>query len=189
MNENELCERYIRLAFQYESAIDTLLTKGLIDMEAASAAKERFYDTLNEERLLATQKIRDYHESISLYMRTLAHDGMVSLTELARQYSDESPGYVIQSWMRSRNTLEFLRQWENDVNEAFDDSACEQLIHQGHTTSLTITPSLWIRRTHAVGIHVKQGKGGGVSAYPEIAADFHLWIDPKVRLAIVRKHM
>ena len=50
MNENELRERYIRLAFQYESAIDALLTKGLIDMEAASAAKERFYDTLNEER-------------------------------------------------------------------------------------------------------------------------------------------
>ena len=92
MNENELRERYIRRAFQYESAIDALLTKGLIDMEAASAAKERFYDTLNEERILATQKIRDYHESISLYMRTLAHDGMVSLTELARQYSDESPG-------------------------------------------------------------------------------------------------
>jgi hypothetical protein len=122
-------------------------------------------------------------------MRMLAYDGMVSLTELARQYSDESPGYVIQSWMRSRNTLEFLRQWENDMNEGFDDRACEELIHQGHTTSLTITPSLWIRKTHAVGIQVKQGKGGGVSAYPEIAAGFQLWIDPKVRLAIVRKHM
>ena len=55
MNENELRERYIRRAFQYESAIDALLTKGLVDMEAASVAKERFYDTLNEERLLATQ--------------------------------------------------------------------------------------------------------------------------------------
>ena len=109
MNENELRERYIRRAFQYESVIDALLTKGLVDIEAADAAKERFYDTLNEERLLATQKIRDYHETISLYMRMLAYDGMVSLTELAlaRQYSDESPGYVIQSWMRSRNTLEF----------------------------------------------------------------------------------
>lgn len=31
MNENELHERYIRLAFQYESAIDALLTKGLVD--------------------------------------------------------------------------------------------------------------------------------------------------------------
>ena len=78
MNENELRERYIRRAFQYESVIDALLTKGLVDMEAASATKERFYDTLNEERLLATQKIRDYHESIGLYMRTLAQDGMLT---------------------------------------------------------------------------------------------------------------
>ena len=108
MNENELHERYIRLAFQYESAMDALLARDLVDVETADAAKERFYDMLNEEKLRTMQKIRDYHETISLYMRTLAHDGMVSLTELARQYSDESPGYVIQSWMRIRNTLEFL---------------------------------------------------------------------------------
>ena len=109
-------------------------------------------------------------------------------TGIVKRYSEESPGYIIQSWMRSRNTLEFLRQWENDMNAEFDDRACEELIHQGHTTSLTITPTLWIRRTHAVGMHVKQGKGGGVSAYPEIAADFHLWLDPKMRLAIVWPH-
>lgn len=102
-----------------------------------------------------------------LYMRLMTCKDMVSLTELARQYSEESPAYAIQSWMRSRNTLEFLRQWENDMNEEFDDRACEELIHQGHTTSLTITPSLWIRRTHATGTHVKQGKVGRVSAYPE----------------------
>ena len=33
---------------------------------------------------------------------------------------------------------------------------------------------------------MKQGKGGGVRAYPEIAADFHLWLDPAKRLALVR---
>ena len=111
------------------------------------------------------------------------------MTELSRQYSEESPGYVIQSWMRSRNTLEFLRQWENDMNKEFDDRAREELIHRGHTTSLTITPSLWIRKTHAIGMHVKQGKGGGVRAYPEIAEDFYLWLDPEARLAIDRKHL
>ncbi len=186
MNENELHERYIRLAFQYESAIDALQTRGLVDMEAASAAKERFYDTLNEEKLRTTQKIGDYHETINLYMRTLAHDGMVSLTELARRHFDESPEYVIQSWMRSRNTLESLQQWEREQNAEFDNQACVELIHQGHATSLTITPTLWVRRTHAVGLCVKQGKGGGVSAYPEIAADFRLWLDPKMRLAILK---
>lgn len=91
--------------------------------------------------------------------------------------------------MRSRNTLEFLRQCEKDMNAEFDNRASEELIHQGHTTSLTITSSLWIRRTHAIGMHVKQGKGGGMRGYPEIATDFHLWLDPKVQLALVRKNM
>ena len=186
MNEKEIRECYIRLAFQYESTIDALLSKGLVDMEAAVAAKERFYNALNEEKLQATQKIKDYHETISLYMRQMTYSGMVSLTELSRQYSEESPGYVIQSWMRSWNTLEFLRQWELEQNAEFDDQACEALIHQGHTTSLTITPTLWVRRTHAVGLYVKQGKGGGVSAYPEIAADFRLWLDPKEQLTLIR---
>lgn len=189
MKEEEISELYAHLAFQYESAIDAPLVKGLIDADLATATKEKFYGSLNEEKLRTSKKIRDYHETVSLYMRQLACKDMVSLTELARQYSEESPGYVIQSWMRCRNTLEFLRQWENDMNEDFDDDrVCEELIHQGHTTSLTITPSLWIRKTHALGTRVKQGKGGGVSAYLEITADFHLWLDPRVRLAIMRLH-
>ena len=57
INENELYERYIRLAFQYESAIEAFLTRGLVDVESANAAKEKFYDTLNEEKQRAAQKI------------------------------------------------------------------------------------------------------------------------------------
>ena len=189
MTEKEAGELYTRLAFQYESSIDSLLARQIIDADLATTSRKKFYDSLNEEKLRTSKKIRDYRETMRLYMGLMTCKDMVSLTELAKQYSEESPGYVIQSWMRSRNTLEFLRQWENDMNEEFDDKACEELIHQGHTTSLTITPSLWIRKTHAVGMRVKQGKGGGVSAYPEIAADFHLWLDPKTRLAIVRKNM
>ena len=186
MTEKEISELYTRLAFQYESAIDILLAKRLIDTELATAAKKKKYNTLDEEKLRSSKKIRDYRETVRLYMRKMCCNDMVSLTELAKQYSEESPAYVIQSWMRSRNTMEFLRQWENDMNEEFDDRACEELIHQAHTTSLTITPSLWIRTTHAVGMYVKQGKGGGVRAYPEIAADFQLWLAPLERLALIR---
>ena len=39
-----------------------------------------------------------------LYMGLMTCKDMVSLTDLAKQYSEESPGYVIQTWMRSRNT-------------------------------------------------------------------------------------
>lgn len=186
MREKKLSEMYIRLAFQYESAIDALLSKELVDMEAAVAAKERFYHALNEEKLQAAQKIKDYHETISLYMRQMAYRGMVSLSELARQYSEESPGYVIQSWMRSRNTLGFLRQWEMAENSDFDDAACKELMQQARSSSLTITPSLWVKRTQAIGMTVKQGKGGGVTAHSEIAMDFHLWLDPAMRVTMVK---
>lgn len=186
MTEKEIGNLYIRIAFQYESAIGQLLDKKIIDQDLVDRHRKDFYDSLDEEKLRTSQKIRNYTEIIRRYMQGMIYENTVSLTELARQYSEDSPGYAIQSWMRSRNTLEFLRQWENDVNGEFDDRACEELIHQAHTTSLTVTPSLWIKRTHAVGMRVKQGKGGGVSAYPEIAADFHLWLDPAERLALVR---
>ena len=79
MTEKEISVLYVRLAFQYESAIDTLLTKRLIDTDLATAAKEKFYDSLNEEKLRTFQKIRDYHETISLYMKQMACNDMVSL--------------------------------------------------------------------------------------------------------------
>lgn len=186
MTSEESSELYIRIAFQYESALDQLIGKGLIDKDFADKHKKAFYDSLDEEKLRISQKIRSRTEIMRRYVRGIIFGDMVSLTEIARQYTEDSPGYVIQSWMRSRNTLEFLRQWENDMNGEFDDRACEELIQQAHTTSLTVTPSLWIKRIHAVGMRVKQGKGGGVSAYPEIAADFRLWLDPAERLVLVR---
>jgi len=71
MTEKEISELYIRLAFQYESAIDILLTKRLIDTELAIATKEKFYNTLDEEKLRSSKRIRDYHETIRLYMRRM----------------------------------------------------------------------------------------------------------------------
>ncbi len=71
MTEEEIRKLYTRLAFQYESGIDTLLTKGLIDTDLATAAKEKFYDSLNEEKLRTSLKVRDYHETMRLYMRHL----------------------------------------------------------------------------------------------------------------------
>lgn len=157
MTEGKVSKLYARLAIQFDAMLATLLAKNLIS-----------------------------EEIIRSYMRDNWSVKRIPLTELAKKYSADSPRYVIQSWMRSHNTLEFLRQWEFDMNAEFDDVACEELIWKAHSTSLTITPSLWIRETYAVGMFVKQGKGGGVRPCPEIAADFRLWLDPKTRLAIVR---
>ena len=118
MTEKEVGELYIRLAFQYESAIGRLLEKKIIDQDSVDRHRKSFYDSLDEEKLRTAQKIGDYTEIIRRYMRGMICEDMVSLTGLAKQYSEDSPGYIIQSWMRSRNTLEFLRQWEDEKHTA-----------------------------------------------------------------------
>lgn len=142
MMTDEISDLYVRIAFQYESALGQLLDRGVINEDAANHHRPMFYRSVDEEKLRTSQKTESYVGIIRRYMRSITCKNMISLTELARQYSADSPGYVIQSWMRSRNTLEFLRQWESDMNGEFDDRACEELIHQAHTTSLTVTPSL-----------------------------------------------
>lgn len=108
MTSEEISNLYIRIAFQYESVLNHLIDKGLADKDLADRSRTAFYDSLDKEELRTSQKIRNHTEIIRHYMRGMVCEDMLSLTELARQYSKDSPGYVIQSWMRSRNTLEFL---------------------------------------------------------------------------------
>ena len=168
------------------SVLGTLVSKNLVFPDFVPGIRKDFYDSLNEEKSKDFERIFTYTEIIRRYIRANADNGPISLTQLAKEYSEESPGYVIQSWMRSRNTLEFLRQWEMAENPDFDDAACKELMQQARSSSLTITPSLWVKRTQTIGITVKQGKGGGVTAHSEIALDFHLWLDPAMRITMVR---
>ena len=55
MTEKEVGELYIRLAFQYESAIGRLLDKKIIDQGLVDRHRKSFYDSLDEEKLRLLQ--------------------------------------------------------------------------------------------------------------------------------------
>lgn len=112
----------------------------------------------------------------------------VSMTEIAREKKTSSPSYLIQSWIRSNTTIEYLRMWEKIYNPQFQESACDELIHMVHTTSTTLTPSLWINTTHALGMRTSRGKGGGTIAHPEIAEMFRAWLFPEFMLELIQTY-
>lgn len=138
MTEKELSELYTRLALQFDSVLGTLISKSLVFPDFAPGIRKDFYDSLNEEKRKDFERISTHTEIIRRNIRENADNGPILLTQLAKEYSEESSGYVIQSWMRSRKTLEFLRQWEMAENPNFDNAACEELIQQARTSSLTI---------------------------------------------------
>jgi len=112
----------------------------------------------------------------------------VSLTDMAREKGTSSPSYLIQSWLRSNTTIEYLRMWETIYNPKFQEDAYKELIQTIKTISATLTPSMWINTTHAIGMRTSQGKGGGIIAHPEIAEMLRAWLFPEFMLELVKEY-
>jgi len=72
MTLEELSNLYIRIAFQYEFALNRLVDKGLVDKDLADKSRQAFYSSLDEEKLRTTQKIRSHTEIICHHVR--GHD-------------------------------------------------------------------------------------------------------------------
>ena len=113
-------------------------------------------------------------------------ESYISLTEIARAHSEDAPGYVIQSWLRSGNTLALLNLWEQENNPDYSEAGYEELLEKKKAASFTLTPKLWIDRTKAIGIVSKQGKAGGTFAHPMIACEFASWIAPEFKMQLLK---
>lgn len=113
-------------------------------------------------------------------------EGYISLTEVARAHSEDAPGYVIQSWLRSGNTLAFLNLWEQENNPNYSETGYAELLKRKKTASFTLTPKLWIDQTKAIGIVSTQGKNGGTFAHPMIACEFASWIAPEFKMQLLK---
>ncbi len=109
MTEEEVSKLYVRLAIQFDAMLATPLSKKLVLEEIIPDVRKEFYDSFNEEKVRTAKRIATYKEIIRDCIRNNWSIERISLTELAKNYSADSPGDVIQIWMRSRNTLEFLR--------------------------------------------------------------------------------
>jgi len=113
----------------------------------------------------------------------------ISLTDIARYRTTESPGYVIQNWLRNRNTIRYLGLWERLHNIGFNCLEFEAIEGQSGLNSFALTPKTWIERTGAIGIKSKQGRYAATFAHQEIAFEFASWISPEFKLYIVEDYL
>lgn len=180
-------EAQIEVLWTYEISTEKILRRAVKKGFITQAEADEFSEKLFEQ--LDTKKIPGFTPSpLGEKMRTedVRINPYVSLTEIAKEKKKSSPSYLIQSWMRSNTTVEYLKMWEKIYNPQFQEDACDELIHAVHTTSTTLTPSLWINTTHALGMRTNRGKGGGTIAHPEIAEMFRAWLFPEFTLELVQ---
>ena len=112
----------------------------------------------------------------------------ISLTDIAKYKTSENPGYVIQNWMRNRNTVRFLGLWENFHNPSFNYLEFEAIEKEAGLNSFVLTPKKWVEQTGAKGIVTKQGRYAATFAHQDIAFEFASWISPEFKLYIVKDY-
>ena len=112
----------------------------------------------------------------------------ISLTDIARFKDNERTDYIIQNWMRNRDTIEFLGIWEKINNPDFKPIEFEGFKNMAGSNSFSLTPKRWIKEVRAVGMINKAGRyGGGTFAHKDIAFEFATWISPEFKLYLIKE--
>lgn len=124
---------------------------------------------------------------IGIYTNDFQNE-FISLTDIAKYRNDDDPRYVIQNWMRNRNTIEFLGVWEQLHNPDFNRVQFDAFKNEAGLNRFTMTPTKWIEQTNAIGIISKSGRYGGTYAHSDIAMSFATWISPEFQLYIMKDY-
>jgi len=130
-------------------------------------------------------KLTVLNTAISWYSHK--NEDFISLTDMARYRDMERVDYIIQNWMRNRDTIEFLGLWEQLNNPDFKSIEFDGFRVQAGLNSFSLTPKLWIEKTGAVGILSKKGRYGGTYAHKDIAFEFASWLSVEFKLYLIKE--
>jgi len=114
-------------------------------------------------------------------------EDFISLTDIAKHKDAERTDYIIQNWLRNRNTVELLGYWEQLYNPNFKPLEFEGFRKQAGLNSFLLSPKQWIEKTNAIGIVSKSGRYGGTYAHKDIAFEFASWISIEFKLYITKE--
>ena len=82
-------------------------------------------------------------------------DDYICLTDMAKYKDKKHTDYIIQNWMRSRNTIEYLGTWEELHNPNFNPIEFDGFRSLSGLNSFSLTPKEWTEKTNAIGIYSK----------------------------------
>src|SRR6056297_2387650 len=120
-------------------------------------------------------------------INTVNNEDYISITDIAKYKDEKRTDYIIQNWLRNRNTIEFLGIWELLNNPNFNPIEFEGFRKQAGLNSFILSSKQWIKKTNAIGIISKAGRYGGTYAHKDIAFEFASWISVEFKLYLIKE--
>ena len=80
----------------------------------------------------------------TIRVQQIEQEDFISLTDIAKHKNPDDPRFVIQNWMRTRFTIEFLGIWEQLNNPDFNRVEFEAVKNESGSNAFVMTPKKWI---------------------------------------------
>ena len=127
-------------------------------------------------------------QDIPVSVVSLDDNDYICLTDMARFKDSERTNYVIQNWMRSHQTIEFVGLWEQLHNPNFIGVEFDAFRKEAGLNSFSLTTQRWVTATNSIGIISKSGRYGGTYAHKDIAFEFGSWLRPIFKLYLITEY-
>jgi hypothetical protein len=140
-----------------------------------------------KNKSLPTRKVSLDVKGTAIAVVSQKGDDYICLTDIARYKDSERTDYIIQNWLRNRNTIEFLGIWEQLNNPDFNPIEFDGIRKQAGLNSFILTAKRWIESTRAIGLISRPGRYGGTYAHKDIAFEFASWVSVEFKLYLIKE--
>jgi len=112
------------------------------------------------------------------------NEDYISLTDMIKAKDGE---FFVTSWLRNRNTLEYIGIWEKVYNPDFNYVEFDIIKSQAGLNSFRVSVKDLIEKANIISLQAKTGRYGGTYAHKDIAFEFALWISPEFKIYIIKE--
>jgi len=124
-------------------------------------------------------------QGIEINVSTVGEEDFISLTDMVSGF--EGGETMIISWLRNKDTIEFLGVWERINNPNFNPIEFDRIRNESGTNRFILSAKRWIQGVKAIGLVSKAGRYGGTYAHKDIAFEFGSWLSPEFKLYLIKE--
>jgi len=123
-------------------------------------------------------------KGIDVSVKKINEEDYISLTDMLKAKEGE---FFVKSWLRNRNTVEFIGIWESVHNTNFNWYEFDLIKKDAGLNNFNMSVEEWIKRTNAIGFTASRGRYGGTYAHKDIAFEFGMWISPEFKIYLIKE--
>lgn len=124
-------------------------------------------------------------EGVEITILEEGNEDFISLTDMLKGKDGD---FHVSDWLRNRNTLEFIKVWEELYNPNFNYGEFATIENQSGLNGFKVSVKELTEKCNIMCIKSTAGRYGGTYAHKDIAFEFGMWVSPKFKLYLIRDY-